>query len=55
MRIGAGARVREPEELPLISAPADVVVANDHADVVRGGMLHSGGVRGWGLGVRGWR
>ena len=49
LRAGVGARVRGPEESPLISAAADIVVADDHADVVGGGMLHhGGGVRGWG-------
>ena len=43
---GPGARVRGPEEAPLVCAAADIVVADDHADVVRGGVLHSGGVRG---------
>ena len=52
--VGVGARVRGPEESPLVCAAADIVVADDHADVVGGGVLHhGGGVSAWGLGVRG--
>ena len=35
-----GARVRGPGESPLICAAADVIVADDDADVVSGSVLH---------------